>query len=147
MSYPKPSFTVDIIIEGPGPSIVLVQRKNAPFKNYWALPGGFVNKGEHLEVAASRELREETQFAVTPSILRQFKTYGDPGRDPRGWVVSVVFYYQTHIGLINPKAGDDAKEVRIFSLNELPKKIAFDHQRIINEYFAFAYSFDQAEVR
>jgi len=109
--------------------ILLVKRLNNPFKDRWALPGGFVEENESLKAAAQRELHEETN--VKTIELHQFHAFGNPGRDPRGHCVTVVYYGFIDINLIAPKAGDDAKEVKWFKLNELPG-LAFDHDMIIH---------------
>jgi 8-oxo-dGTP diphosphatase len=118
---------VDIIIEVPGKGIILIERKNPPFG--WAIPGGFVDYGETLEAAATREAREETGIEVVG--LKQFHAYSDPKRDPRGHTVSVVF---TAIGRGVPKAADDAKNLQIFQLERLPEHLAFDHVLILSDY-------------
>jgi ADP-ribose pyrophosphatase YjhB (NUDIX family) len=99
-----PRITVDIIIEL-DEGIVLIERKNPP--HGWALPGGFVDYGESLEAAATREAKEETGLEV--ELLRQFHTYSDPGRDPRGHTVSTVFVARAS-GV--PQAADDAQAAR-----------------------------------
>lgn len=124
--YRNPVPTVDIIIEMEG-GIVLVQRKNPPLG--WALPGGFVDCGESLEEAALREAREETSLDVRS--LMQFGAYSDPDRDPRRHTISVVF---TGRGEGELRAGDDAENVRIFTLENLPDDLAFDHGRILKDY-------------
>ena len=125
--YRNPLLTVDIIIEVPAKGIILIERKNPPFG--WAIPGGFVDYGESLEAAALREAKEETGMDLAG--LRQFRAYSDPKRDPRGHTVSVVFTAQ---GTGVPKAADDAKSLRIFPLEELPKDLAFDHALILSDY-------------
>ncbi len=125
--YRNPVPTVDIIIEKEG-GIVLVKRKNPP--SGWALPGGFVDYGESLEAAALREAKEETSLDV--DRLRQFGAYSDPERDPRGHTISVVF---TGRGMGDLRAGDDAKEIAIFRQENLPEDLAFDHGRILEDYF------------
>jgi ADP-ribose pyrophosphatase YjhB (NUDIX family) len=111
----------------PGQGIVLIERKNPPFG--WAIPGGFVDYGESLEAAAIREAREETGMDLVN--LKQFHAYSDPQRDPRGHTVSVVF---TALGNGVPKAGDDAKNLQIFSLDRLPENLVFDHALILSHY-------------
>ncbi|HAM52044.1 MAG TPA: NUDIX hydrolase [Nitrospiraceae bacterium] len=131
MDYQRPFLTVDIIIESQM-GIVLIKRANPP--EGWALPGGFVDYGESLEAAASREAKEETGLCVT--IIRQFHTYSDPERDPRHHTVTTV-YIATADGM--PRAGDDAKEARFFRPNDLPEPIAFDHKQILEDYFIGRY--------
>ncbi len=127
-STPKnPLLTVDAIIEVEG-GIILIKRKNPP--PGWAMPGGFVDYGESLEDAVRREAKEETGLDI--DIVRQFHTYSDPGRDPRHHTVSTVFI-ATASG--RPTAGDDAKEIKIFTGNNLPEDIAFDHRQILEDYF------------
>jgi 8-oxo-dGTP diphosphatase len=126
-AYRNPAPTVDIIIVLDG-GVVLVKRKNPPIA--WALPGGFVDYGESLEEAAVREACEETGLHVR--LGRQFHTYSEPGRDPRQHTVSTVFL-ATAEG--TPVAGDDAGEVAIFTEEALPP-LAFDHSRILGDYFA-----------
>ncbi len=122
-----PRLTVDIIIEFKG-KIVLIKRKNPPFG--WAIPGGFVEYGETVESAAKREAKEETGLRVIN--LRQFRVYSDPKRDPRGHTVSVVFTAQ---GKGEMKAKDDAKEIGLFTKDNLPAPLAFDHKKILRDYF------------
>lgn len=110
--------------------VLLVKRKNAPFKDMWVLPGGFVDQKEDLKVAAMRELEEETSLKI--ETLVQFKAYGNPDRDPRGHTVTVAF-----LSLINDKelqieAASDAREVKWFGLNALPA-LGFDHEKILRE--------------
>lgn len=109
--------------------ILLIERLKEPFKNCWALPGGFVDPGEDLEDVAKRELLEETSVHI-PS-LRQVKAYGQPGRDPRGHTVSIVFSGTVDETTV-AKARDDAKSVHWFPLDDLPP-LAFDHRLIIEE--------------
>ena len=127
-AHRNPTPTVDIIIVLDG-GIVLVKRKNPPCA--WALPGGFVDYGESLEQAAVREVLEETGLAI--QLGRQFHTYSAPDRDPRQHTVSTVFL-ATADG--TPVAGDDAGEVAIFQEKSLPP-LAFDHSRILGDYFAY----------
>ncbi|MFQ5791426.1 MAG: NUDIX domain-containing protein [Acidobacteriota bacterium] len=128
MSGPQPRLTVDVIIElGTERRLVLVRRKNPP--PGWALPGGFVDGGETVEAAAIREAQEETSLRV--ELLRQFHVYSEPGRDPRGPTVSVVFVGRAE-GV--PRGGDDAAEARAFPRNALPEELAFDHARILGDY-------------
>jgi 8-oxo-dGTP diphosphatase len=128
--YPRPALTVDIAIVSrePRPRVLLIRRKGEPFAGSWAIPGGFVNESERLVDAARRELAEET--GVTVSDLEQVYTAGDPGRDPRGWTVSVVYLAQLDPKTVKPAAADDATEAEWFPLDELPQ-LAFDHAMIL----------------
>lgn len=127
----NPVLTVDAIIEING-GIILIKRKNPP--PGWAIPGGFVDYGETLEDAATREAKEETGLDI--QLVRQFHTYSAPGRDPRHHTVSTIFIAKAD-GI--PKAGDDAKEVGIFTNNTLPENLAFDHRQILEDYFTGKY--------
>jgi len=125
-----PSYlTVDAILIVDD-EILLIQRGHDPFKGKWALPGGFVEEEEKVLTAAARELQEET--GISGVKLKQFATYGDPGRDPRGRVVCVV-----HWARLKTKqeaiAGDDAALARWFSFNDLPE-LAFDHAKILKDF-------------
>lgn len=127
--------TVDIVVfreKNTQKEILLIQRKNEPFKNQWALPGGFVDNDEDLETAAKRELQEET--CVVASNLQQVKAYGNPYRDPRGYMVSVA-YFTTVDSDTNAVAADDAKALQWFAVENLPD-LAFDHQTIIEDTLA-----------
>lgn len=123
---------MDIIIEiqreNGTEGIVLIKRKNPP--HGWALPGGFIDYGESLEEAAVREAKEETSLDV--QLQRQFHTYSDPDRDPRQHTISTVFVASAQG---RPKAQDDAQEVGIFTRHEIDFPLAFDHSRILKDYF------------
>ncbi len=125
--YRNPFPTVDIIIELEG-GIVLIQRKNPP--HGWAIPGGFVDYGESLETAALREAGEETSLKV--ELVKQLGAYSDPGRDPRMHTITVVFVAK---GTGRPRAQDDAADVGVFHEHNLPDDLAFDHQKILRDYF------------
>ncbi len=128
----NPTPTVDLIIELKGRGIVLIRRRNPPFG--WALPGGFVDYGESLEMAAVREAMEETSLDV--KLVRQFHTYSDPGRDARQHTISTVFIAQAGG---DPVAADDASEAGIFTSESLPGDLAFDHEEILRDYFEERY--------
>jgi len=125
--YRNPFPTVDAIIEMEDLGIVLIRRKNHPFG--WALPGGFVNYGESLESAVLREAEEETSLKVELRYL--LGAYSDPARDPRHHTISVVFVVR---GKGEPRAADDAEDIGIFDLNSLPRRLAFDHEKILKDY-------------
>ncbi|MBC7364803.1 MAG: NUDIX domain-containing protein [Candidatus Aminicenantes bacterium] len=128
----SPLPTVDIIIEIERPDgktgIVLIERKNPP--PGWALPGGFVDYGESLEQAAAREAREETSLEV--ELVRQLHTYSDPNRDPRMHTISTVFLARA---AGQPRAEDDAKNIGIFTREEINFPLVFDHGQILEDYF------------
>ncbi len=128
--YPRPAVTVDIVLvtREAHPRVLLIERKHDPFVGKWALPGGFVDENEKLIDAARRELKEETSLELAE--LEQLHTFGDPGRDPRGWTISIAYLARIDFDAVKPKAADDAAEVGWFSLNELPA-LAFDHAEIL----------------
>jgi 8-oxo-dGTP diphosphatase len=128
--YPRPSLTVDIALVtlDAKPRVLLIRRKADPFAGKWALPGGFVDERERLFDAARRELKEET--GIERADLEQLYAFGDPGRDPRGWTVSVVYMALVKAEELKPIAGDDAAAVRWFQFDELPE-LAFDHADIL----------------
>jgi len=123
----NPLLTVDAIIETDN-GIILIKRKNPPAG--WAIPGGFVDYGETLEEAAVREMKEETSLDI--NLDRQFHTYSNPDRDPRHHTVSTIFI-ATATG--TPEAADDAIDIGIFTKDNLPEDIAFDHRQILEDYF------------
>ncbi len=128
--YPRPAVTVDVVIvtRAGKPKVLLIRRKHEPFAGMWAIPGGFVDMDETLEAAARRELREET--GVEPDHLEQLHTFGDPGRDPRGRTISVVYLAVVDGKKLKPEAADDAAEVGWHDLSRLPP-LAFDHDTIL----------------
>lgn len=125
----NPFPTVDIIIET-SRGIVLIERKNPPYG--WAIPGGFVDYGESLDAAAIREAKEETSLDV--QLVEQFHTYSDPSRDPRHHTLSTVFIAKAD-GVL--KAADDAVNAGVFTREALPSPLAFDHEKILNDYFRY----------
>ncbi|MCK4642900.1 NUDIX hydrolase [bacterium] len=128
--YKNPVPTVDIIIET-SEGVVLIKRKNFPYG--WAIPGGFVDEGESLESAAVREALEETSLNV--KLREQFFTYSDPSRDPRSHTIATVYIAEISSG--TPLAADDAVEIGTFSASKLPDELAFDHSRILSDYFEY----------
>ncbi|RLF46798.1 MAG: hypothetical protein DRN29_04290 [Thermoplasmata archaeon] len=122
----KPGIAVDgVLIKGN--KILLIKRKNEPFKGKWALPGGFVEYGEKVEEAVLREFEEEV--GIKARIKKLLGVYSDPARDPRGHIISIVFLLEAEG---EPKAGDDAADAKFFSLDKLPP-LAFDHEKIIRD--------------
>ncbi len=129
--YPRPALTVDAVVfkkEDDDTFVLLIQRKNPPYKSKWALPGGFVDMDETLEAAAARELHEET--GLSGVVLKQLQAFSALERDPRGRTVSVVFW-----GILTSdntvSAGDDAAEVQWFNIKNLPP-LAFDHREVLD---------------
>ena len=154
--YERPSVTADIVIftidEDNELNVLLIKRGGYPYKDHWAIPGGFLEAGqESIDEAAARELYEETGVKVSDSIdLRQLVTVGSPNRDPRTHVVSVVYTALVPKGLLHIKAGDDAKEAKLFKIRKgydengdlslyfvgdkcsiTLKNLAFDHDELI----------------
>jgi 8-oxo-dGTP diphosphatase len=130
LAFRNPVPTVDIIIElvdEPHRPIILIERKNPP--HGWALPGGFVDYGESVEVAAKREALEEVRLEV--DLIELLQVYSDPKRDPRQHTLSVVFIASAKG---KPKAADDAKSVGVFHPWEIPENLCFDHDRILQDY-------------
>jgi 8-oxo-dGTP diphosphatase len=122
-----PLATVDVIIQLEG-GIVLVRRRNEPLG--WALPGGFIDRGESAATAGRREAKEETGLDV--ELTELLGVYSDPRRDPRGFfTLSAVFIGRAEG---RPQGGDDAAEARVFPLDALPKDVVFDHPTIIDDY-------------
>jgi len=136
-AYPRPMLTVDVVVLVGGETsrrVLLIQRDNPPFRGCWALPGGFVDEGEQVIEAAPRELAEETGLRVGELWL--LGVYDTPGRDPRGWTVSVVYLAQAPSEAA-VAGGDDAGDARWFAVDDLPK-LAFDHQVILADALAAA---------
>ncbi len=132
MQYKNPCATADIIVERNN-KILLIRRKHEPFRDKWAIPGGFINcDKETLREAGARELEEETGLIIRVENLELFNEYSSPDRDPRGHVISHVYIAREWTGKL--KAGDDAKKARFFSLCNLPLPLAFDHEQILQNY-------------
>ncbi len=129
--YPRPSVTVDVVIftlQDDDLRVLLIKRKHPPFAGMWAIPGGFIDMHESPEEAALRELREET--GVEDVYLEQLYTFGEPGRDPRGWVITIAYFALVPAHTVRPRAGDDAAAARWWSMYALPP-LAFDHADIL----------------
>ena len=131
--WPRIDVTVDAVVFGYRPkegiSVLLIKRKYAPFKGKWAIPGGFVGKGENLEDAVQRELKEETGIEV--NYLEQLYTFGDPKRDPRKRIMTVAYYALVRPDIYEPHAASDASDVAWHNIDSLPK-LAFDHSKIMD---------------
>jgi len=133
--HPRPAVTTDVIVftfQSEELRVLLVQRRRKPFVDAWALPGGFVEMDETLEDAAQRELTEETN--VRDIYLEQLYTFGDPGRDPRGRVISVAYMALLSLDQAAAqavRAGDDAGDARWWNVYA-PPPLAFDHDRILD---------------
>ena len=129
--WPRPMVAADAAVFGffaGKAKLLLVNRRNEPFKGKWAMPGGFVDIDEELDDAAARELAEET--GLTGVKLEQMHTFGKVGRDPRGRQITIVFMGVASRGHKKPKAGDDAAKAQWFDIEKLPKDLAFDHDEV-----------------
>jgi 8-oxo-dGTP diphosphatase len=129
--YERPSVTVDVLmmsLRQRDLQILLIKRRGWPHEGMWAIPGGFVNIKESLEDAAKRELQEET--GVQDVYLEQLYTFGDPDRDPRTRVITVVYFALLDSERLQVRAATDAVDVGWFSVYQLPP-LAFDHEQII----------------
>jgi 8-oxo-dGTP diphosphatase len=129
-THKSPVPTVDTLIELSGGGIVLVRRKSPP--PGWGSPGGFIEYGESAEAAAVREALEETSLHV--QLVEVFQVYSDPARDPRKHTISTVFIGRAEG---EPQGGDDAAEARVFEEHHLPSPLAFDHAKILADYFTY----------
>ncbi|MBF8273568.1 MAG: ADP-ribose pyrophosphatase [Magnetococcales bacterium] len=128
-----PLLAADIIIElvdRENNPIVLIERKNPPYG--WAIPGGFVDPGERVEQAAKREALEETGLSVTLKTL--LGIYSDPKRDPRFHTVTALYVAQA---CGEPQAQDDARNVAIHGIDQLPDRLAFDHDLLLQDYLSW----------
>ena len=129
--WPRPMVTVDAVVFAflkDRARLLLIKRKNEPFKGKWALPGGFVGIDEELDDAAKRELAEETGLINVP--LEQMHTFGNVGRDPRGRQITIAFMGIATGQKPKIRSGDDAAEARWFDIEKLPKDLAFDHNEV-----------------
>ena len=125
-------LTVDAVVfskNNDSLKVLLIKRKNDPFKNQWALPGGFLEDYETLEKGAQRELEEET--GIKTDNMEQVGIFATPGRDPRGRVISIAFT-KVVSNEVPVKGNDDATDAKWFDINDLPK-LAFDHSEIITK--------------
>lgn len=129
--HPHPALTTDVVIftiRDAQLEVLLIRRAAEPYRGSWALPGGFVDIDEDLEVSAMRELREET--GVTGVYLEQLYTFGAPRRDPRERVISVAYYALVPSDRLQLRAASDAQALAWFPLDALPP-LAFDHDEMI----------------
>ena len=132
MSFKNPASTATLIVEREG-KILLVKRKHEPYRGMLALPGGFLNhKQETLERAAQRELYEETRLKVKQKDLYLLCVNSSPDRDPRGHVIDHVYVVPVVQG--EARANDDAKCLEWRAVEEMPKRLAFDHSKDIKMY-------------
>ncbi|GAB4299713.1 MAG: hypothetical protein Kow0090_15160 [Myxococcota bacterium] len=134
---PKMAVAADVLIcakeRGGGVySVVLIKRRNEPFKGMWAIPGGFVELDERVEDAAIREIEEEAGVKVKPKDLYLLSVYSEPARDPRGRTISVTFFSIVEKSKTMVKSGSDAKEADWFSLDN-PPPLAFDHSEALKD--------------
>jgi len=127
MDFKNPKLTADGAVLKDN-KILLIKRKNNPYKDKWALPGGFVEYGEIVENTVVREVLEET--GLNTKVKKLFGVYSDPNRDPRGHTITIVYLLDFQKGKL--KSGDDASDARFFNLDDLPN-LAFDHDKIIND--------------
>ena len=128
--YKTPSLTCDVFIYDDDLNFILIKRKNDPYKDCWALPGGFVEYGESVETAAIREAKEETSIDIELEEL--VNVYSEPDRDPRRHTVTIAFTAKGDFE--TRKADSDAKDIEVFQADELDESnIAFDHAKIIKE--------------
>ncbi len=130
--WPRPMVTVDAVVFAVSEDkteVLLIERKNEPFKGRWAVPGGFVDLDEELEDAVARELAEETGLSGVQ--LEQMHTFGKCGRDPRGRQITIAFMGVAIEGRDKIKAGDDAAKAQWFDIEELPENMAFDHDEMV----------------
>jgi 8-oxo-dGTP diphosphatase len=128
----QPAVTVDVVIftlQAGELHVLLVKRRHPPYDGRWAIPGGFIHPTEPLEAAARRELAEET--GVRDVYLEQLYTFGDPGRDPRGRVISVAYFALVRADQQTLQGSDESSDVRWFAVKDAPQPLAFDHDRIL----------------
>lgn len=128
----QPAPTTDVIIYTEELGIVLIERRNIPYG--FALPGGFIDEGEMVEIAAKREMKEETNLDV--ELLGILGVYSKPDRDPRFHTMTITFVGKPK----NPselKAGDDAKKAAFYPLSNLPKPLCFDHEKMVQDFLLY----------
>ncbi len=130
--HSNPAPTADVIIYDEEKGIVLIERGNEPFG--YALPGGFIDEGETVEYAATREMMEETNLEV--ELLGILGIYSNPKRDPRFHTMTTTFVGKAKdISKLN--AGDDAKNAQFYPIDALPNPLCFDHSKMISDFFNY----------
>jgi len=132
-NFPRPAVTTDTLVFREGKEcieVLLIKREKEPYKDFWALPGGFLEIEETPVEGAKRELIEETNLEI--NVLKEVGTFGELDRDPRGRTITIVFYTFINNSQHNAKAKSDAAEVKWFSVKEIPP-MAFDHSEIFKE--------------
>src|SRR5690349_9452662 len=137
--YKNPTPTVDVIIARDS-KILVVKRKKNPFKDEFAIPGGFINENETVEQAAVRELMEETTLPVR--LIEILGVYSDPKRDPRKHIITTVFVGEIIDDKnIEPIAGDDASDTKWIPIGSIQDfTFAFDHKRILNDFVKWTHT-------
>lgn len=128
--YPHPSVTTDNVIfgfDGNTVKVLLIERGGEPYKGCWAFPGGFLEMDESAEEGARRELMEET--GLTTPFVKQFHAFTAPDRDPRERVLTIAYY--SVVQLSEVKGMDDASQAKWFALDEIPERLAFDHEEML----------------
>lgn len=131
--YPRPAVTTDCVIfgfDGDELKVLLIKRGIEPFKNYWALPGGFIELDEDADTCAKRKLEQET--GLDEIFMEQLYTFSSVDRDPRYRVISIAYYALVKLSDFRPKAGNDTFQVEWFPLSAIPA-IAFDHEQILEK--------------
>ncbi|MBL7058054.1 NUDIX hydrolase [Patescibacteria group bacterium] len=118
-----------VTIEGNELQVALIQLKNEPFKNYWALPGGMVGSEESIKDAVSRHIKMKA--GISKIHLEQLYTFGEVDRDPRGRIVSVGYLALSPVEKLKLKASEEYSNIKLFKVNAIPSKIAYDHKEII----------------
>jgi 8-oxo-dGTP diphosphatase len=149
--YPRPAVTCDVVVftmDADDLAVMLIQRKDEPFKGRWAIPGGFVNENEPLARAAARELNEET--SISGLRLEQLGAFGDPGRDPRGHTITIA-YVTFLVAQATVHAGDDAAAARwhpfrTLALDEVPSPSAAKKQKRLRPSAPIRLAFDHAKI-
>lgn len=130
--YPRASLTADVVVFTADKSeVLLIKRKNEPYKGAWAFPGGFMDMNETLEQCAYRELKEETN--ITVDVLYEIGVFSAVDRDPRDRTVTAAYYtFVEDKDKLNVKALDDAAEIEWFRIDNIPT-LAFDHKDILEK--------------